>query len=162
AQSYVVINNPYPAHESAASYFDHTFGTSAGLMLAVNAAREADVVVWSQTLDVAANSDYDFGLWVSSWVSASPTLLDIQFNGTSLLNFTAPSVTAQWVNHTTTWHSEAATSLTISIFERGQADIGGDFALDDITLDGPSATAVPEPSTLVSALVGVGLAGLAG
>ena len=69
AQSYDVVANPAfsrPNDLNAISYFDHTLGTVDGLMMAVNGAAVPNVLVWSQTLTVTPNTDYDFSLWASS------------------------------------------------------------------------------------------------
>lgn len=156
-QSYDILTNPFPAHPSAASYGDHTTGS--GLMMAVNEANEPYTLVWSQTVNVATGANYDFSIWMSSWVSAAPTTLDIQFNSMSIGTPTAPSTTAVWEEFSTTWNSGSATSVNIEIYNVNGADVGGDFALDDISLNGPSPTAVPEPSTVLMLLSGVGLLG---
>jgi hypothetical protein len=159
-QTYDVLANPFPAHPSAASYFDHTFGTAAGRMLAVNEANAAGVLVWGQTVAVAPGSDYLFTAYISSWVGAAPTQLDVLFNGASIGVMQAPSTTGVWVEFTGNWNSGAATSAVIELRNVTGADVGGDFALDDLSLDGPDPSAVPEPS--VMALLVVGLLGLSG
>jgi hypothetical protein len=156
-QTYDVLSNPFPAHPSAASYFDHTFNTAAGKMLAVNEANAAGVLVWGQTVAVAANSDYTFTAYISSWVGAAPTQLDVLFNGASIGVMQAPSSTGTWVQFTVNWNSGAATSAAIELRNVIGADIGGDFALDDLSLDGPDPSAVPEPNCFALALFGLGL-----
>lgn len=152
--TYDILSNPFPAHPSAASYGDHTTGT--GLMMAVNEATSPNRLVWGQTVPVVPGSDYHFSTFISSWVAAAPSRLDVLFNGVSVGTMQAPGVTAQWVEFTLDWNSGAATSLTIALRNITTADIGGDFALDDISLTGPApaATVVPEPSSLLLALAG--------
>ncbi|HYT90309.1 MAG TPA: PEP-CTERM sorting domain-containing protein [Gemmataceae bacterium] len=157
-QSYDVLSNPFPAHPSAASYGDHTTGS--GLMMAINESTTANQLIWSETVAVMAGSNYLFSAWVSSWVATAPSQVDILFNGVSIGLIQAPSTTAVWVESTATWNSGIATSLTIELRNRTHADVGGDFALDDISLSGPSPAAVPEPSTIVMALSALGVAGL--
>jgi hypothetical protein len=113
-------------------YGDHTTGT--GLMMMLNGSHDSTTVVWSETVSVVANSTYDFALWLSSWTPSSPATLDIQFNGVSIGTPTAPSTTAVWQQFATTWNSGSSTSLTINIFDTNTADVGNDFALDDISL----------------------------
>lgn len=144
AQSYDVVDNPAhsrPNDVNPASYGDHTTGS--GLMLAANGAMTPDVVVWSQTLAVAPGSDYDFSLWLSSWFASSPSTLNVRFNGVTVGTPTAPSTTGVWQKFSTIWNSGPATSLTISIVETTMADVGSDFALDDIVLQLKGSTVGP-------------------
>jgi hypothetical protein len=153
---YDILTNPYPAHPSAASYGDHTTGT--GLMMAVNESTTPNVLVWAETVAVVPNSDYVFLAFISSWVSAAPSQLDVRFNGASIGTISAPATTAVWVPFSANWNSGSATSATIELRNLTNADVGGDFALDDIILTGPEPAAVPEPSMLILAIAGfVGL-----
>jgi hypothetical protein len=159
AGSYDVVDNP--AHDrphdiNPVSYGDHTTGH--GLMLAGNGAANPTTVVWSQTVAVVPHSDYAFSIWLSSWFASSPATFDIRFNGVTVGTPSAPSTVAVWQQFTAGWNSGAAASLTLSIIDTNPADVGSDFALDDISLQGP-APAVPEPSSLLLALAGAGLLG---
>lgn len=145
AKTYDVLSNPYPAHGSATSFGDHTTGT--GLMMAVNEAGSQSIV-WKRSVSVLANREYDFSLWTASWTSSNPSRLDVLFNGISMGNAQAPSSTGVWERFSRTWNSGASTNLTIELKNLTTADIGGDFALDDISLVSNSVS-VPEPSTLV-------------
>ncbi len=161
AQSYDVVDNPAhsrPHDINPVSYGDHTTGS--GLMMAINGAEVPNQVFWSETLSVAPNSDYDFSVWISSWFPTAPATLDIRFNGVSVGTPSAPSTVAVWQQFTTTWNSDGNTTLKIEMIDTNLADIGSDFAVDDISLNGPSPTTSPEPSSLVLfAMGGVGLAG---
>lgn len=57
-RTYDIVTDPSLTHASAASYGDHTSGS--GFMMAVNGADVANAVVWSQTVAVSPNTDYDF------------------------------------------------------------------------------------------------------
>jgi hypothetical protein len=141
AGSYDVVDNPAhsrPHDTNPASFGDHTTGT--GLMLAVNGAEDPTRVVWSQTVSVAANSQYDFSLWVASWFASSRATLDIRFKGVSVVTPTAPSSAGAWQQFATTWNSAGATALTVSILDTNPADVGSDFALDDLSLTAAAAT----------------------
>jgi hypothetical protein len=146
AGQYLLVKNPGGHHPSGASYGDHTTGS--GRMMMVNGSHDSSAVVWSQTLTVYPHSSYDFSLWLSSWVSASPATLDIRFNGVSVGTPTAPSETGVWQKFSTTWNSGSATSLTIEIRDTNTADVGNDFALDDISL---TARDLPEPPARLTA-----------
>lgn len=126
-------------------YGDHTTGN--GNMLAVNGSNRANVLVWSQSVAVIPDTDYRFSLWSSSWFPQSPAPLGIRFNDTQVGVAQAPSTVGQWREFTTTWNSGNLTSLTIFIFNNQGADIGGDFALDDISLASGSNAPPPDPGS---------------
>jgi hypothetical protein len=100
-----------------------------------------------------------FLAFVSSWVSAAPTRLDVLFNGTSIGVIQAPSTTGVWVEFAANWNSGASTSAMIQLRNVSGADIGGDFALDDISLNGPDPNVVPEPSSLLLTLFAMSVFG---
>jgi len=135
AQWYDVLNNPAqgrPRDINPPSYTDHTSGK--GLMMAANGAVSPNKVVWSQTVDVIPGKSYDFSMWISSWYAGNPAKLDIQFNGVSVGVPVAPSSVGPWAQFKTVWNSGASNQVVIRIIETGRADIGSDFALDDISL----------------------------
>ena len=135
AQWYDVLNNPAqgrPRDINPPSYTDHTSGK--GLMMAANGAVSPNKVVWAQTVDVVPGKSYDFSMWISSWYAGNPAKLDIQFNGVSIGAPVAPSSVGPWAQFKTVWNSGASNQVVIKIIETGRADIGSDFALDDISL----------------------------
>lgn len=71
AGEYDVVTNPTLAHNDpqVASFGDHTSGS--GLMMVVNGASSANQIVWSQSIEVFPNTDYEFSAWVASWTSLS-------------------------------------------------------------------------------------------
>jgi hypothetical protein len=81
-------------------------------------------------------------LWVSTWTSPpiNTANLEVDLNGATV-NFDAPTTSGVWQGFSTTWSSEANTSLYIAIYDRNLNRDGNDFALDDISLQ-----PVPEPS----------------
>jgi hypothetical protein len=157
-QTYDVVADPRLASPHAASYRDHTTGS--GLMLAVNGAAVPDVTVWSQTVAVAPGTDYDFSAWASSWFQLSPARLDFLFNGVSIGTLTAPLTPGVWEEFRSTWNSGSDTALTIRIVNRNIDFSGNDFALDDLSLQGPPAQVIPEPTGLC--LAALGAAGVLG
>lgn len=160
ALTYDIVTDPAnsrPNDVNPISYGDHTTGT--GLMMAVNGANFPNSLVWSQTVSVTPSTDYEFSVWMSSWFAAVPANFDIQFNGSSIGTPSAPSTTAVWQEFKTTWNSGTNSSAVIDIRMTNSADIGGDFALDDINLTIPSTSAVPEPSSFFLGLTSLGLVG---
>ena len=155
AAYYSIISNPNSQHGSAASYFDHTYGNSSGLMMAVNG---RDVggpdLVWQQIVSVTPGTTYNFSAWISSWYPTAPAQLSFKINNIEQLVFAASSTTGLWQNAIFNWTAGAAvTGATLSIFNTNYAFTGNDFALDDISLK-----AVPIPAA--AWLLGTGLIGL--
>jgi hypothetical protein len=160
AESYDVVSDPAlsrPFDINPVSYGDHTTGM--GLMMAVNESRTPNTLVWGQTVTVDPNTDYDFSVWLSSWFLTAPSQLDVRFNGVSVGTAMAPSTVAVWEEFSLTWNSGSSTSARIELRNLTTADIGGDFAIDDVSLLGPQVTPVPVPPTFFLALSGVGFVG---
>ena len=152
--TYATIIDPSSIHALASSYGDHTTGS--GLMMAVNGAPIAGTVVWSQSVEVAANTDYEFSSFVSSWHQEVPAQLGLQLaSGGELWSTTsAPATTGIWQEWSASFNSGEIESVNISIVSLSTSLGGNDFALDDISI-----VAVPEPSTAL--LLGFGLSALA-
>ena len=146
---------------------DHTSGS--GLMMMVDSgwlqSGDSPQLVWSQTVNVQPNASYDFTGWVASWTSAGdlyPAILDLRINGVSVQKTTAPAGLGNWNQFTASWNSGSFNSATIDIFQIGGQDEGQssfqgghDFALDDLSFDGPAPTAIPAPEPNSLAIFGV-------
>jgi hypothetical protein len=150
--TYSVVNNPIgpaPAqnpYANSSPYFDHTLGTAAGLMMAVNGAGNSGLLVWGQTVSgLTVGQKYEFSLWLSSWDSASPAIVDIRIDNAIQATFNAPASTAVWVNHSFLWTASSTSVGFTAIYDNNTVVQGNDFALDDISL-----TAVPEPTTMIA------------
>ncbi len=144
---------------------DHTTGT--GNMLFVDGARSNAGAFWSQTFDVVANSTYALSLWATSLgtTGAKPTL-SLQINGVpyvgpSELPYTTGATATTWSQFTASWSSGAATSVTLALFDTTMIYEYNDLAVDDISFQGPSPAAVPEPATWAMTIGGFGLIGSA-
>ena len=135
---YTITSDPSLVHGSATSYFDHTLGTAAGKMMAVNGGDSPDEVVWAQTVPVQPNRTYRFSLWHSSWFASNPAQLVVRINGIALAPFFAPGATGVWELYEANWNSGAFAFAAIEIINLstiGGAGAGNDFALDDISLE---------------------------
>ncbi len=117
-------------------------------MLIANGATTANTKVWSQTVSVEANSTYAFSLWAAS-LYPTPAVVDFLVNGVSIGSRSAPTTLARWKELQATWNSGSTTTATITIIDSDLAYAGNDFALDDISFIGASASDVaPIASTL--------------
>jgi len=136
---YTITSDPSLVHGSATSYFDHTSGTAAGKMMAVNGGDSPDEVVWAQTVLVQPNRTYRFSLWHSSWFASNPAQLAVRINGIALgPSFFAPGATGVWELYEANWNSGALAFAAIEIINLstiGDVGAGNDFALDDISLE---------------------------
>jgi hypothetical protein len=162
AGQYTVGTNPQLFNSLGASFGDHTTGS--GPMMIVNGATSPEQTVWQQTVAVDQGTSYLFSGWVASWgnrggLNPIPASLRFFVNGTQVgSDFTAIVTDAQWSQFNVIWQSGSSTSATIRIVDVVTVFGGNDFTLDDLTF-----AAVPEPSSLVSAALGLaGLAGYAG
>ena len=101
----------------------------------VNASTTLNTVVWSQTVDVLAGTNYALSAWVNSQCfGISPAVLVFQVNGVQVGSpFVAPSTAFNWVQYTGTWNSGASTTATIEIIDQNLDGSGNDFGLDDIS-----------------------------
>lgn len=146
--TYAITYDPNDVHGLAASYFDHTLGTSSGLMMAVNGETTPNLVVWGQNgIAVDQNTDYVFSLWVSSWYPTSPAVLQLRVNNDILGVYDAPSTTGVWQQVSATWNSGTSTTASLlSIVDENVQYGGNDFALDDI-----SFAVIPAPGMPCSA-----------
>lgn len=156
-ETFDLITNPSLHHPSGANYGDHTTGT--GTMMAVNESLTPNVLIWSELISISPETTFNFTGWISSWTPSNPSVLDVRFNGSSIGTITAPSTTGIWSQFEFSWDSGTSTSALIELRNLTTADIGGDFSLDDLNLEGPQIAAVPEPSSIVIFLIGGALAG---
>jgi hypothetical protein len=133
-QSFCILANPKDGTTSPSDkgdYGDHTTGE--GLMMVINGSSDPSAVVWSQKITVDPGKRYDFSMWISSWFPDNPATIDVRFNGVSVGKVDAPSGLGLWVPFNAAWDSGDASSVTIELFDVRPADIGSDFALDDIS-----------------------------
>ena len=163
---YFVTNTPSAVHPSFANFFDHTLGTSYGLMMVVNGADNTNDRVWFENnIAVAADTTYYFSTWIHTVYDQSPAELDFSINVNGIgSTFTAGAVSDGWQQFFTTWNSGSATSADIALVNQNTAFSGNDFAIDDIAFDtlqpgGTSVGGVPEPGAWALMILGFGAAG---
>jgi hypothetical protein len=172
--TYTVGANPSDYHELWNSFGDHTTGD--GNMLIVNGSVVPEVVVWSTTVEVTPETQYDFSAWLAPVYPESPACLAFSIDGVQLDSpIVLSSTPGLWQEFRTGWYSGAQTTVILSVTDLNTVATGNDFALDDIALtevqppvipsfdpvDEPEIEPVPEAASSVF-LLGLSLSGLAG
>ena len=104
-----------------------------GNMLLVNGAPQADVNVWTQTVNVTPNTNYSFSTWIEALFRDNPAQLSFSINGNDIGDIiTASLPICTWTQFYTTWNSGNNTTASIAIVNKNTLTWGNDFALDDI------------------------------
>ncbi|NOX90953.1 MAG: PEP-CTERM sorting domain-containing protein [Gammaproteobacteria bacterium] len=157
---YTITTDPSLNHPAPASYGDNTTGS--GNMFAVNGSSTPGSLVWGTSIAVTTSTEYDFGAYLSSWLSSSPAQLQFSINGDIIGDLTASATTGVWDFFFANWNSGTATTANIQILNNNTSAGGNDFALDDIyfgaAIFSNPATAVPEPASFL--LIAAGLVGI--
>ena len=127
---YTVVNNPNSVHSS----FDAAAVSHSGsLQMVVNGATVANVNIWSQTVNVVQNTNYQYTYWVQSVYAQNPSQLQLYINGSPAGPvYTAALATNSWRQFTYNWNSGSSTSAYLSLVNQNTVPQGNDFALDDI------------------------------
>ena len=142
--TYSIVSSPNACHSLWSPFGDHTTGS--GNMMVVNGAPAANVTVWSETVSVLANSQYNFSAWVASVYPSSPAQLEFLINGVQVGGaFTASTTAGLWQQFSGNWSSGSMTAATLSIVDLNIVLGGNDFALDDLSFVDP----VPESNSAI-------------
>ncbi|MFD2864805.1 hypothetical protein [Mucilaginibacter antarcticus] len=130
--TYTINTNPNNIHTNFSSFGDHTTGS--GNMLIVNGSATANVVVWTQNINVQPNTDYVFSAWATAAHPANPAQLQFSIDGVPLGSTINPTATTgSWQYFTATWNSGSRSgALPIALVNQNIATSGNDFAVDDI------------------------------
>jgi hypothetical protein len=154
---YIVGSNPHTWNSALSSFGDHTSGT--GQMLIADGATSSNVQVWSESIAVAANTQYTFTFWAASCGNdsgngsdPSPATLVATANGTQVgSTFNAPATNGSWTEFSAVFNSSSSSNIPLTITDSNLVSTGNDFALDDI-----SVAPTPEPGGLVLTLGALG------
>jgi len=131
AGTYAISSNPINTHTNFSSCGDHTSGS--GNMMVVNGSETANAIIWSQTIAVQPNTNYQFSTWLMSVVSENPAQLQFSINEINFgATFSPGSVTCDWQQFAEVWNSGANTMAIISIVNQNTQESGNDFAIDDV------------------------------
>lgn len=129
---YFVGNDPKTWNISLDYCNDHTNGN--GQMLLINGSPSSGTQVWSQTINIKANTDYAFSTWLQAIWSVNPANIGFYVNGTPLgSTFSATVPACNWTQFYNVWNSGNNSSVTLSIIDLNTAAAGNDFAIDDIS-----------------------------
>ncbi|MBS7562788.1 hypothetical protein KHS38_00090 [Mucilaginibacter sp. Bleaf8] len=128
--TYSITTNPRNVHSNFDPSTDHSGN---GNMMVVNGASQANVTVWTETINVGKNTDYIFSVWFTSVNAENPGRLNFSINNVPLGNpIVLSNQTSTWQNFTVRWNSKDAMSAVISIVNQNTIASGNDFALDDL------------------------------
>jgi|GEM_PF-5243385 len=114
---------------------DHTTGS--GLFMIVDGAYNDKLIVWSETINVIANSDYQFSYYYRKvdWPHNDYAKLRVTVNG-SQIGSTTTVFNDSWSLFSASWNSGMDTAATIEIRDvltQTGGNGGDDFGLDDIS-----------------------------
>lgn len=130
---YAVGSSPNDYHSNFYDCADKTSGT--GLMYIANGSSTPNTIIWSQTITVVPNTNYNFSAWVSSVENTtSPAVLQFFVNGSQIGSVFSPSdIGCTWGEFFNLWNSGVSTSAVISIVNQNTEPSGNDFAIDEIS-----------------------------
>jgi len=132
--TYAITTSPSLVHNNFFNFGDHTTGF--GNMMVCNGASTANDIVWTETITVVPNTNYNFSAWVASTENtsaASAAQLQFSINNTLIGPvYTAPLTGGIWSNFFVNWNSGLNNTAVITILDQNTASGGNDFAIDDI------------------------------
>ncbi|MFN3402624.1 MAG: gliding motility-associated C-terminal domain-containing protein [Cytophagaceae bacterium] len=110
---------------------------SGGNMMLVDAQCVPGGIIWEQTVEVIANTNYYFSLYIASIHPLNPAKLSFEVNGVILgTQVNAPAGVNQWLFYEDVWHSGSLDGM-VQLRIREQSGVGctngDDFAIDDIS-----------------------------
>jgi hypothetical protein len=133
--TYTIAANPNAVHSNFSACPDHTVGgsTPSGLQMIINGATTANVPIWSQTVAVQANTDYQFTYWLQSVRPEEPSRLQLYANGVAVGPiYVASASTCSFSQYMYNFNTASATSVVLELRNMNTASGGNDFAIDDI------------------------------
>jgi gliding motility-associated-like protein len=127
---YAVGTSPSAWDAALGACIDHTNGS--GNMLMVSGLGQF-AKIWSQTVPVRPNTNYQFSVWIESLAGQSPATLNFSINGAVLgAPITASDTTCRWHQFRVHWNSGDSANAVLALVSQNQAN-GSFFALDDIS-----------------------------
>ncbi len=155
----VAKSNDLCTHFTSPIFMDHTTGT--GLMFVSDGPSNGNTnaSLWGETVTgLSTNTNYVFSFWVRKASSGDPaTRIRTQINGVDLPSGTSVNPytsTGEWTQVSYTWNSGSNTSAAINLFDEVSADIGNDFAIDDLAFLSTCQVTKTVTVTVVDVLAG--------
>ena len=128
---YTIVTSPDIISSNFPECDDHTTGN--GNMMLISGASTPNQNIWCQSIPVTPFTDYSFSAWVGTIVPFNLPELQFYINGVPLGSpYTAPNDICTWTQFYETWNSGPSTVADICIVDQNLANLGNDFALDDI------------------------------
>ncbi len=129
---YTIGTNPQIVHRGFAPCKDHT-QDSAQLMMLFDSYTIPNKLVWSQEVDVAKSSIYQFSMWATKLVFYDDSYLQVKINGEPFSpTFHVSKASCTWSYHEVEWNSGNSTTALIEIYNLSIFEAGNDLAIDDI------------------------------
>jgi gliding motility-associated-like protein len=111
---------------------DHTSGN--GNMLLVRSNNIADATIWSQTIPIQPNTNYEFSTWILSYLLPNNATLQLTINGNPVGDtIKTPSTNCFWKKYHCIWNSGNTSTAVVSILNKNSSNANDYFALDDIS-----------------------------
>jgi hypothetical protein len=128
---YTIVKLPSSVHDAFSS-----FGPKSGsYQMVINGASDTtNIFVWSQTVPVIPNTDYQFSYWIQSVVKDSPSILQLFVEGSPVgPKYTADGFIDHWKQFLYNFKTGPGQATAIlSLMNKNPAANGNDFALDDL------------------------------
>lgn len=133
--NYWVCYNPQDVYGSFTNRGDHTTGSS--YQMVVDGGTSNGMIVWSQTVSVVPNAEFQFKYWVQTVFNhANLASLQLYINNVPIGSATtAPAYTDGWKEFSYSANSGNNTSLQLTLINKSLQGDGNDFSLDDISLE---------------------------
>ncbi len=110
---------------------------SGTLQMVINGNRTAGVVVWSQSVPVIQNANYEFNYWLQTVVNGvdpAPSKLQLYVNGVMAGPiYTANANSGNWTQYIYNTNAGSNNILNLELINQTTAANGNDFALDDLS-----------------------------
>ena len=130
--TYAVIEDPHSEHSDFSDCLDHT--PSGKFQMVVNGATVAGKKIWSESISVIQNTNYQYSYWVQSVYPDSPVQFQFSINGVDVgpINKTATNRTCEWNQIIYNWNSGTSTTAILTLININTIATGNDFSMDDI------------------------------
>ena len=131
--TYTVDTNPQASHNNF-PVCPPGPGDPTGNRMIINGAPQAGVVIWSQSVSVIPNSNYEFVYFLQSVRPEAPSQLQLYVNGEMAGPiYSASSTTCIWNKYIYNTNSGSNNLLNLELINMNTVANGNDFALDDIS-----------------------------